>query len=324
MISAKPNGWAIQRTVIRFAMAGGLAIVALVVTQGWVESRAAARNPAIDTVEVLVAAHAIEVGTAIAAEDLRWQAWPAELVGRDWMRRQHRLKARAVPDISGRVVQAQIAAGVPITASMLVAPGTGSEFAALIRPGWRAISISVTPAAGLAGFVEPGDRVDVLLTQTLGNRRTAQTLMGDIGVLGVDQHRRGGGGNRPMDSVSDVIADANAQMGAAPPDLVTLEVTPRQAEALAVALELGKLSLVLRGPTREPIVLGGRRWDSDVTGLSATLFEEDRNGGMQAAAAPPAVLQGEAQMRTAPVAAPRNKIEVVYGLPVTDVAAAAP
>ena len=60
----------------------------------------------------------------------------------------------------------------------------------MIRPGRRAISIAVSPAGGLAGFLAPGDHVDVLLTQTLGKRRTVQTLLTDLPVLGVDSHGR--------------------------------------------------------------------------------------------------------------------------------------
>jgi pilus assembly protein CpaB len=190
-----------------------------------------------------------------------------------------------------------------VTASLTVATGAGSAFAAAIRPGWRAISIAVGPAAGLAGFVAPGDRVDVLLTHSVGNRRTAQTLIADLGVLGVDQRQRGDAGG-PLASANDIVASANS--GAAPPDLVTLEVTPQQAEALTVAAELGKLSLVLRGPGREAARVGGRRWDSDVTGLPPALLAA---GGSTAAVPPPSPVAAVA----AP--APTGGVEIVYGLP---------
>jgi pilus assembly protein CpaB len=214
----------------------------------------------------------------------------------------------------------RLAAGMPVTDAMSIATGNGSGFAAAIRPGWRAATIAVTPAAGLAGFIAPGDRVDVLLVQTLGNRRTAQTLLDDLGVLGVDQRQRADRSiAAPLAAASDVIADATKASGSAPPDLVTLEVTPRQAEALAIAAELGKLSLVLRGPGREMVAPGGRRWDSDVTGLSPALLATSAAGGGLAGALAPAPVQAVPTVPAMPpVAAPpaeHGGVEVVYGLP---------
>jgi pilus assembly protein CpaB len=300
MISAKsrrwPHGIALQRSAIRLLLAGGLAVLALVMTQMWMESSSRASGP-VASIEVLVTARAIDAGSVIDSADLRWQRWPAGLVGADWL----------VPPVGprrlvGRVAAMPVAAGVPVTEAMTLARGAGSSFAATIPPGLRAITLAVTPAGGLAGFVEPGDRVDVLLTQAIGNRRTAQTLIADLGVLGVDQRRRGG--SSPVEAASDVIAEAAIDGEATPPGLVTLEVTPRQAEALAVAGEMGKLSLVLRGPSGGRSG-GGRRWDSDVTGLSVAQ--------LAAGAALPALPVAPA----IPVAAPvveRGGVEIVYGV----------
>lgn len=314
MIAAKPDRWRVQRTLVRLLLSSALAVAALVATQSWVESRTmAATNAAATTVEVLVTAHDIEAGASLEAGDLRWQAWPASAVSPGWQVRGHRPAS-----LVGRIMPMRLAAGVPVTSAMSKAAGNGSGFAAAIRPGWRAATIAVTPAAGLAGFVAPGDHVDVLLVQTLGNRRTAQTLLADLGVLGVDQRQRA---DRtlvaPLAAASDVIADATRASGSTPPDLVTLEVTPRQAEALAIAAELGKLSLVLRGPGREGVAPGGRRWDTDVTGLSPALLASNvAGGGLAAALAPaPAALPAPAVASLPTPARQQGGIEVVYGLP---------
>lgn len=198
-----------------------------------------------------------------------------------------------------------VAPGVPITADLLTSPGSGGSFAATIPPGMRAISIAVTPAAGLAGFAEPGDRVDILLTQTIGGRRTAQVLLGDVGVLGVDQKPRGN--PSPLADANDVVADAMETSSAGPPELVTLEVTPQQAQAVAIAAEIGRLSLALRGPVRDTGAAVGRRWDSDVTGLSSAQLTADSVPRL----ATPALV---APVVTAAASSPSSGIEIVYGI----------
>lgn len=315
MIRAKPNRWALQRTMTRFALSIGLGGAVFVATQQWVATETAAATIAQSrTVDVLVTTRPIAAGTVLARDDLRWQAWPEQSVDRGWLVRTAKSASASLPMV-GQVVPVQLAAGVPITSAMAVPSGNGSAFAAAIRPGWRAATIAVTPAAGLAGFVAPGDRVDVLLTQTLGNRRTAQTLVADLGVLGVDQRQRGDSAvTAPLEAAGDVVASAAGASSAEPPNLITLEVTPRQAEALAVATELGKLSLVLRGPGAGQSAIGIRRWDSDVTGLSpAQLSAGSNTGGGFASAqipiAPPAP--------TAPAAPAQRSggVEIVYGAP---------
>ena len=264
MISVRPNRARWQRAAVRLALAAGLGLGAMAAAQGWLGSRSATSPVAVSRMaDVLVSARTIEAGEVLAPADARWQRWPAEAIAPGWQ-----VRGRNRATLEGMVAPVRLAAGIPVTPAMLAAPGGGSAFAAAIRPGWRAVSIAVTPAAGLAGFVRPGDRVDVMLTQVLGNRRTGQTLLTGLTVLGVDRRQRGHGGySAPIETAGDVVAEAAGASGAAPPGLVTLEVTPRQAETLVVAAEMGKLSLLLRGPGAEPTSVGGRRWDSDVTGF---------------------------------------------------------
>lgn len=308
MISAKPNRWVRQRTLLRCVLALGFATAAVLVTQGWIiSSSRAAIKPAAGMVEVRVAARNVPAGTVLTSGDLRWQVWPADAVGSDW---QLRGRSGSNAAFVGQIVPYGLAAGAPVTMAQIASPRPGSVFAAAIRPGWRAASVAVSPAAGLAGFLEPGDRVDVLLTQIVGNRRTAQTLLTDIGVLGVDQRQREPNlVTAPMAAANDVIASAAGGPGAAPPDLVTLEVTPQQAEALAIAAELGKLSLALRGPGRETRRAAGRRWDSDVTGLAPALLAVD--GGSSALAAATAL---PVSMPPPASAATAGGVEIAYGL----------
>jgi pilus assembly protein CpaB len=136
------------------------------------------------------------------------------------------------------VARDPVGPGEPITESKIVAPGNRGFLAAVLRPGMRAVSVPVTATSDASGFILPGDQVDVLVTQTLptagGNsaqlqRRASETVLRDIRVLALDQKLDSKGGEAVV------------------PHNVTLEVTPKQSEVIAVASDMGKLSLSLRG-----------------------------------------------------------------------------
>nr|WP_310522834.1 Flp pilus assembly protein CpaB [Polymorphobacter sp.] len=217
------------------------------------------------------------------------------------------------------------AAAQPPAAAVIIAPpapggafdspggafdSPGGAFAAAIRPGRRAITIAVTPAAGLAGFAAPGDRVDVLLTQGIGKRRTGQTLLTNIAILGIDQRQSG-------DTVTDSLESA-ATPDLVTPDLVTLEVTPRQAEFLAIASDLGKLSLVLRGRGPDIATPTGRSWDSDVTGLPASLLATADDTPAPIAPTPTALPAASSATPAATPPSPASDgVIITYGLPPT-------
>jgi pilus assembly protein CpaB len=146
----------------------------------------------------------------------------------------------AKADYVGSVGREPILAGEPIVGRKIVRAGDSGYMAAYLEPGMRAMAISVTVETAAGGFILPGDRVDVLLTRetTLSNmgategersKFTSATVMRNIKVLAIDQSTRAGD-------------DAQAVVGAT----ATLEVGPRDAEALALAKSEGELSLVLR------------------------------------------------------------------------------
>ncbi|MDP2765156.1 MAG: Flp pilus assembly protein CpaB, partial [Brevundimonas sp.] len=128
----------------------------------------------------------------------------------------------------------------PIVGRKIVRAGDSGYMAAYLEPGMRAMAIRVTVETAAGGFILPGDRVDVLLTRetTLGNmgaqegdrsKFASSTVMQNIKVLAIDQSTRAGD-------------DEQAVVGAT----ATLEVAPRDAEALSLAKSEGELSLVLR------------------------------------------------------------------------------
>jgi len=184
---------------------------------------------------VLVAQRALPPGTIITADALNFQEWPANMV-RDAYFVDGKI---AMNKLIGTVVRYPITAGQPITQGSLVAPGDRGFLAAALGPGMRAITITVSERAGVAGFVFPGDRVDVMLTQTLrGNGADGQalnateTILRNLRVLATDQ------------STSNESADGKAVVHTF--HTVTLEVTPKIAEKIEVAQAVGALSLTLR------------------------------------------------------------------------------
>jgi len=176
---------------------------------------------------VLVAKVNLPAGTFLKKNHMAWQAWPEDSLHKSYMQRRG-FNQRTM---FGVVVRKHIAAGQPITSGSIVKPGQRGFMAAVLNPGMRAVSLSTSAVSSVAGFVFPGDRVDILLTHRVGGRRgrlVTETMMTKVRVLAIDQ------------KVTD--GSQKAKVG----KTVTVEVTPRQAEVMAVAANLGKLSLSLR------------------------------------------------------------------------------
>ena len=186
--------------------------------------------------EVLVATRSLPVGTIIDAEAFRFQPWPEGLV-----QDAYYIRGRPQADLSsliGTVVRTEISAGQPVTRGAVIRPGERGFLAAALGPGMRAVTVGVSATSGVAGFVFPGDRVDLVLTQEVEGGgegeplRVSETIIRNIRVLAVDQrlNARDEQGNQVAQNVSTV----------------TFEATPKIAEKIAVAQTIGQLSLSLR------------------------------------------------------------------------------
>jgi pilus assembly protein CpaB len=186
--------------------------------------------------KVLVAKKALPVGTIIDADSFTFQPWPKEL-----MQSAYYLESQPDGDprkLLGTVVRYQITAGQPVTRGSLVGPQDRGFLAAALGPGMRAITVPVNAASSVAGFVFPGDHVDMVLTQTVSGGgegpalKVSETIIRNLRVLATDQRVS----EKNDDGKTEVKTFSN----------VTLEVTPRIAEKIAVAQSLGSLSLSLR------------------------------------------------------------------------------
>jgi pilus assembly protein CpaB len=191
-------------------------------------------------VQVLVAKRELPIGTFLRPEHLRWQTWPQASLSPAYAVEGK----KKIEDFVGSVVRLPVSEGEPITDGRVVSPGTSGFLAAVLRPGYRAVSVPVTMTSAISGFVFPGDHVDVLMTHNLPmpvdgglERRAGGTVLRDIRVLALDQK-------------VDVKPSE-----AAVPRTATIEVTPKQSEIVTLVVEMGKLSLSLRSLQRDEPLL---------------------------------------------------------------------
>jgi len=224
--------------IMALVMAGISAVVFRSMFGGKSEAEAApamAPAPQPSGPEVAVAVRPLPVGTIIGPESFRYQRWPAELVSKTYY-----IKGESdLSTLNGSVVRYAITAGAPVTQGALVKPGDRGFLAAALGPGMRAVTISVSAQSGVAGFVFPGDRVDLMLTQEVPGGgdgpplKAAETIIRNIRVLAADQR-------------TDKTVDEQGKTVVANTSNVTLEATPKIAEKIAVAQTIGQLSLALR------------------------------------------------------------------------------
>lgn len=191
---------------------------------------------AVSTAQILIARETIPIGSFIQAErHLVWGEWPADKVqsppyivadGAD------------INTFTGAVARRTIFAGEPVAEGAMVKPGEGGFMSAVLQPGKRAVSVPVDPTTGNAGFIFPGDGVDLILTHSVqsmaSERFVSETFVENVRVLAVDQ------------------ALDNPENKALLAKTVTLEVSPKQAEAITVALQMGRISLALRSLASDP------------------------------------------------------------------------
>ena len=249
------------RFPIRTLMFGGLAVAmaggTMFVGQGLMQSNGTATN-AVDIAanEILVAVRPLTVGSAIVVGDLAWRPWPKAGLDPAYVVRGN----ATLESFTGHIVRSAMFPGEPATLDRLPAPGDRSTLALVTRAGMRAVSVALTPTSGVSGLIMPGDRVDVVLTYVLPrpadgmggtDRRAATTILIDLRVLAIDQRLTG-----KQDDTKEI---RNA----------SLEVSAKQSETLALAADLGKLSLSLRstqttGPDAASEAPGGSTLDYQV------------------------------------------------------------
>lgn len=188
---------------------------------------------------ILVAAKDLSVGKEIGEGDIKWQEWPSGTFAGAIVRKENE---KADEALKGRLVQ-RVGAGQPMLNSYMFKEGKGNVVAAMLEKGMRAVAIPVKADTMAGGFVSPGDFVDVILTYSITVEReeksaetdsfvrshASETILKNVKVLAVDQEA------------------AREEEKAKIARTVTLAVDTKGAEKMALAAQMGDLTLALRG-----------------------------------------------------------------------------
>jgi pilus assembly protein CpaB len=228
--------------------------------------------------DVLVAARNVPAGTILKSDDVRWQRWPEEGFDPNFLMRDK--GADPQKDAVGRVVLRGLGAGEPITSPRLLKAGEAGFLAAALTPGMRGVSVHIDAVSGDGGFIVPGDRVDVLLAERYpisystdqqtsfsglrpSQKQVNSVVLRDVRVLAIDQEMQ------DMDHKPKVGSTA------------TIEVDAIQAQKLALASQMGALSLALRSLTKAepPSREGGLVQDTDVSPFLGNLVHGTSHTG---------------------------------------------
>ena len=179
--------------LVAVVAAGATAMYARSWIEGQQNNIAVVAAPAPEEVyEVLVADANLPAGTFVKPQHLRWQRWPTDDVPDTYVLKG----ARAQDVMVGAVVRRGIAEGFPITDGSVVKPGERGFLAAVLAPGMRAVSLPINATSSNSGLIFPGDRVDLILTQTLQAADGATTRRVSETVLQQHPHHRHGLGDQ--------------------------------------------------------------------------------------------------------------------------------
>src|SRR5436190_17895339 len=189
-------------------------------------------KPSAPLTRYLVAAHPLKAGTLTRDGDFRSE--PLDSVPS--------VAVRDTPDdrtrLRGSLVRKNLDTGSPLTSENVLPRGDRGFLASVLEPGTRAISIRVDAETGVSGLIKPGDYVDVALTQVaahadVARRALSETLLQSVRIIAIDQEIVQGGG-------------ANNATAAKVAQTVSLQLAPEQVKKIAVAKNLGSLSLAMR------------------------------------------------------------------------------
>lgn len=192
---------------------------------------------------VLVAEDELLSGKEIASRDVSFRPWPEEMLSDEFII-SDKSNSKTIDEFVGAIARLTIPAGIPLTQNMVFRRSNAGFLTGILSPGMRAVSVAIQPQTGAAGFILPGDFVDVIVTydfeaddQRQGNRtrQAAETILEKIRVVAVDQELEG--------------SDEEAIVA----KTITLEVTPKGAETISLGGQVGKIHLSLRSlSTLEP------------------------------------------------------------------------
>lgn len=219
-----------RQTLIALGVALVLGVMAVYLANVFLNARerAVAQNSGP---KIAVAAVPLDYGTELTADKVRFIAYPAEALPAG----SFATPAQLLPGGKRRVVLRPIAVNEPILASKISGEGQGASIAAMLPDGKRAVSVRIDDVSGVAGFVQPNDAVDVLITRQIAGQNDRETQVTDLLLQNVRVIAMGQNSNDP---------NGKPQVA----KTATLEVSPVDAQKLALGQEVGSLNLALRKP----------------------------------------------------------------------------
>lgn len=203
-----------------------LGLAAAWLANQWVQNRLIAAEASEEAgARVVAAAVAIPFGAKVEHAHLKVITMPPEAAPEGYFSEPS--------EVEGQIAMTGVLPGEILLRPRFSEHAAGSTLAAMIKPNMRAITVRVNDVIGLAGFLLPGNHVDVVATRKVDRRAISETILRDINVLAVDQ-------KASTEKDEPVLVRA-----------VTLEMTPEQAEILVKAREEGTIQLTLRNPLEE-------------------------------------------------------------------------
>jgi pilus assembly protein CpaB len=216
-----------RRGPILIAISLLLAVAAAWVANRWLIAQSASASAAPNTVVIMTAAIDIPLGTRIEARHVATVQMLADTVPETAF--------QDMPSVEGKIAIAEIMKGEILHTARFADPNGGSALAAIVADNMRAVSVRVNDVVGVAGFLLPGNRVDVVAAYRERSDTMSETVVQNVKVLAIDQ-------TATSDKNEPVVVRA-----------VTLEVTPADAEKLILAEQRGSIQLALRNPLDEKI-----------------------------------------------------------------------
>lgn len=220
-------------TVIAFGLAVVCGIAAVWLTSQWLIKAEGNRSAqeSVPVVDIVIAAQDLEIGTALGKENLTMAQWPKPTVPKGVFHN--------IDELAGRVAVTRLAAGEPLLAAELAEAGSGAGLVAMIPPGKRAMSLKVNEVSGVSGFILPNTYVDVIAVDNRSGRgrdvsiQEVKTILKKIRVLAIAQETTNEKGKPKVVKT------------------VTMEVSPKDAETLALYSVYTTIHLVLRNPLED-------------------------------------------------------------------------
>ena len=232
-----------RRALPMFALALLLGLGAAWMANGWIQLRLQPAE-ASSAATVVVAALEVPFGTKIESSHIRTAEWPVGSIPEGAF--------NDPAEIEGRIAKQAFFPGEIILEERIAEHLGGSTLSAIIEPTKRAITVRVNDVIGVAGFLLPGNRIDVLATRKEKKRAHTRTVLEDIKVLAVDQ-------TASPEKDKPVVVRA-----------VTLEMTPEESEILVKSTQEGTLQLTLRNPIDKVQVLAGKEESKPVKKVART------------------------------------------------------